>query len=56
MNCRCRIRWPCGYTDAGMAAEVICEYLDVEQAALEDTYRLGMAQLREAQQSVEVSR
>jgi hypothetical protein len=35
---------------------VICEYLDVEQAASEDTYRLGMAKLREAQQSMEDSR
>jgi hypothetical protein len=40
------LRWPGGYTDAGVAAEVICEYLDAEQAALEDTYRLGVAKLR----------
>jgi hypothetical protein len=35
--------------DAGVAADVICEYLNVEQVSLEGIYRLAAAKLRDAQ-------
>jgi hypothetical protein len=36
--------------DAGVAAEVICEYLGIEQAHLEGIYRLAAAKLCDAQE------
>ena len=35
--------------DAGVAAEVVCEYVDVEEAALEGLYRIAEAKLIAAQ-------
>ena len=36
--------------DAGVAAELICEYVDVEQASLPGFYRIAEAKLHAAQQ------
>ena len=36
--------------DAGVAPEVICEYIDVEQASLEGLYRIAEAKLIAAQE------
>lgn len=36
--------------DAGAAAEVICEYLGVEQASLDGIYRVAAAKLHNAQE------
>lgn len=41
--------------DAGVAAAVICEYLDVDQADLDDIYRLAMEKLCAAQQRIVAS-
>lgn len=35
--------------DAGVAPEVVCEYLDVEEASLEGLYRMAEAKLSTAQ-------
>jgi hypothetical protein len=35
--------------DAGVAADVICQYVDVEQAALDGLYRMAEAKLVAAQ-------
>jgi hypothetical protein len=37
--------------DAGVAAEVICQYVDVEQAALEGLYRIAEAKLLAAKRA-----
>jgi hypothetical protein len=37
--------------DAGVAAEVICQYINVEQAALDGLYRIGEAKLLAAQKA-----
>ena len=34
--------------DAGVAADVICQYVDVEQAALDGVYRMAEAKLSAA--------
>ena len=34
--------------DAGVADDVICQYVDVERAALDGLYRIGEAKLRAA--------
>jgi hypothetical protein len=39
--------------DAGVATDVICEYVNVEQAALDGLYRIGEAKLRAAQKATE---
>lgn len=39
--------------DAGVAAEVICQYVDVEQAALDGLYRMADAKLLAAQNATE---
>jgi hypothetical protein len=36
--------------DAGVAAEVICEYVGVEEASLEGVYRIAEAKLLALQQ------
>jgi hypothetical protein len=36
--------------DAGVAPELVCEYVDVEDAALEGLYRVAEAKLTAAQQ------
>jgi hypothetical protein len=41
--------------DAGVAAEVICEYVDVDKAALENLYGLAEAKLRAAVMSPDVA-
>jgi len=38
-------RWRCGCVEAGVADQVICEYLRVEEAALPGLYRLAEAKL-----------
>ena len=35
--------------DAGISAEVICQYVNVEQATLDDLYRMAEAKLLAAQ-------
>jgi hypothetical protein len=37
--------------DAGVAPEVICEYVGIEQAALEGVYRIAEAKLSALQES-----
>ena len=37
--------------DAGVAADVICQYVEVEQAALDGLYRIAEAKLLAAQKS-----
>jgi hypothetical protein len=37
--------------DAGVPADVICQYLNVERAALDGLYRIGEAKLLAAQQT-----
>lgn len=37
--------------DAGVAAEVICQYVNVEPTALEGLYRIGEAKLLAAQEA-----
>jgi hypothetical protein len=37
--------------DAGVAEEVICQYVNVEQAALDGLYRIGEAKLLGAQKA-----
>jgi len=37
--------------DAGVAPEVVCEYVGVEEAALDGVYRIAEAKLSAAQQS-----
>ena len=37
--------------DAGVAADVICQYVDVEQAALDGLYRIAEAKLLAAQRA-----
>jgi hypothetical protein len=37
--------------DAGVAADVICQYADVEQAALDGLYRIAEAKLLAAQKT-----
>ena len=37
--------------DAGVAVDVICEYVNVEQAALDGLYRIAEAKLLAAQKS-----
>lgn len=39
--------------DAGVAADVICQYVDVEPAALDGVYRMADAKLRAAQHATE---
>jgi hypothetical protein len=39
--------------DAGVAADVICQYVNVEQAALTGLYRIGEAKLLAAQTATE---
>jgi hypothetical protein len=39
--------------DAGVAADVICQYVNVEQAALDGLYRMAEAKLLAAQQAEE---
>jgi hypothetical protein len=39
--------------DAGVAAEVICQYINVEQAALDGVYRIGEAKLLAAQKATD---
>jgi hypothetical protein len=39
--------------DAGVAADVICQYANVEQAALDGLYRIAEAKLLAAQQAGE---
>ena len=39
--------------DAGVAAEVICQYIDVEQAALDGLYRIAEAKLVAAQNTTD---
>ncbi len=39
--------------DAGVAAEVICQYVNVEQAALDGLYRIGEAKLFAAQNATD---
>jgi hypothetical protein len=39
--------------DAGVAADVICQYVTVEQAALDGLYRIAEAKLAAAQQAGE---
>lgn len=38
--------------DAGVAADVICEYVNVEQAALDGLYRMADAKLLAAQNAI----
>jgi len=37
--------------DAGVAADVICQYVDIEQAALDGFYRIADAKLLAAQKA-----
>jgi hypothetical protein len=39
--------------DAGVAADVICQYVDVEQAALDGLYRMAEAKLVAAQNATD---
>jgi hypothetical protein len=39
--------------DAGISAEVICQYVNVEQAALDDLYRMAEAKLLAAQNATD---
>ncbi len=39
--------------DAGVAIEVVCEYLDVEEASLEGLYRMAEAKLSTARNQLE---
>jgi hypothetical protein len=39
--------------DAGVAADVICQYIDVEQAALDGLYRMAEAKLVAVQHSTD---
>ena len=39
--------------DAGVAADVICQYLDVEQVALDGLYRMAEAKLVAAQNATD---
>jgi hypothetical protein len=39
--------------DAGVAAEVICQYVNVEQAALDGLYRMADAKLLAAQRATD---
>jgi hypothetical protein len=41
--------------DAGVAADVICQYVDVEPAALEGVFRIADAKLLAAQNAAEDS-
>ena len=36
--------------DIGLASDVICQYVEVDQAALDGVYRIAEAKLRAAQQ------
>ncbi len=36
--------------DVGLASDVICQYVEVDQAALDGVYRIAEAKLRAAQQ------
>jgi hypothetical protein len=40
--------------DAGVAADVICQYVNVERAALDGLYRIAEAKLLAAQKAIEV--
>jgi hypothetical protein len=42
--------------DAGVAPEVVCEYVDVEEASLEGIYRVAEAKLTAVQQRTRPSR
>lgn len=39
--------------DAGVAADVICQYVNVDRAALEGLYRIGEAKLAKAQKATD---
>jgi hypothetical protein len=50
-GCRYRTRWHLRLRDAGVAADVICQYVNVEQAALDGVYRIAEAKLLAAQKT-----
>jgi hypothetical protein len=41
--------------DAGVAAEVICQYVDLEQAALDGFYRIAEAKFLAAQKALAIT-
>jgi len=46
---RCRTRWRCGLREAGVAPEVVSEYVGVDEAALDGVYRIAEAKLSAAE-------
>jgi hypothetical protein len=49
---RSHTRWPCACATPGAAPKVVCEYVGVDQAALNGVYRLADAKLTALQTPV----